>query len=98
MPSGRSEIVALVPLPVVVSPPGLRVIVQVPEEGKPFKITLPVDTVQVGCVIVPTEGGEGVELTVKVYVAVAAAQGAPRGLLVVTVMVTMLPASPAEGV
>jgi hypothetical protein len=39
--------------------------VQVPEEGKAFKITLPVDTVQVGWVIVPTEGGVGVAFTVN---------------------------------
>ena len=39
-------------MPVI--PPGL--IVQVPVEGKEFRITLPVATLQVGCVIVDTEG------------------------------------------
>jgi hypothetical protein len=29
--------------------------------GKPFKVTLPVATVQVGCVTVPTEGAVGVD-------------------------------------
>ena len=37
--------------------PGL--IIQLPA-GNPFRITLPVATAQVGCVIVPTEGAEGV--------------------------------------
>ena len=46
----------------------------------------------------PTVGGVGVALTVRVYVAVAAAQGSPRGLLVITVIVTVFPASPAAGV
>ena len=52
--------VILVPVPVLVTAPGLRVNVQVPEAGKPFKTTLPVATLQVGCVIVPTEGAVGV--------------------------------------
>lgn len=38
--------------------PGL--IVQLPE-GRSFKTTLPVATLQVGCVIVPTVGAVGVE-------------------------------------
>ena len=38
-------------------PPGL--IVQLPE-GNPLRITLPVAVAQVGWVIVPTEGAEGV--------------------------------------
>ena len=42
----------LVPVPVMA--PGL--IVQVPVEGKEFRITLPVGTLQVACVIVDTEG------------------------------------------
>ena len=36
--------------------------------------------------------------TVKLYVAVAATHGLPFGLFVVTVIVTVLPASPAAGV
>jgi len=47
--------VLLDPEPVIA--PGL--IVQVPA-GKPFKITLPVEILQVGCVIVPIVGAVGV--------------------------------------
>ena len=50
----------LVPVPVVVIPPGLSVMVHVPEEGKPLNTTLPVATLHVGCVIVPTIGAVGV--------------------------------------
>jgi hypothetical protein len=54
------EIVVLVPVPVEVIPPGLRVRVHVPVAGNPFRITLPVETVHVGDMVVPTEGAEGV--------------------------------------
>jgi hypothetical protein len=51
--------VVLVPVPVVVVPPGVLVNVHVPVAGKPFNTTLPVDRAHVGCVIVPTEGAVG---------------------------------------
>lgn len=54
------KIVVLVPVPEVITPPGVRVIVHVPVEGKPLSSTLPVDTVHVGGIIVPTTGGVGV--------------------------------------
>ena len=50
----------LVPVPVVVVPPGDLVIVHVPDAGNPFKITLPVAMAQVVCVTVPTVGAVGV--------------------------------------
>jgi hypothetical protein len=50
----------LVPLPVVVTDPGVRVSVHVPVDGSPFNTTLPVATVHVGAVIVPTTGADGV--------------------------------------
>ena len=50
--------VVLVPVPVEVVPPGVLVKVQVPVAGKPFKTTLPVATAHVGCVMLPTVGGE----------------------------------------
>ena len=42
------EIVVLVPVPVVVTPPGVRVNVHLPVAGNPSSLTLPVDTVHVG--------------------------------------------------
>jgi hypothetical protein len=53
-------IVVLVPIPVVVTDPGVLVRVQVPVDGNPLNTTLPVATVQVGWVIVPTTGAVGV--------------------------------------
>jgi hypothetical protein len=52
--------VALVPDPVVVTPPGVRVSVHEPVDGNPLNITLPVDTVHVGGVTVPATGADGV--------------------------------------
>jgi hypothetical protein len=48
VPAGNPDIVVVVPVPVVVVPPGVLVTVHVPEAGKLFKITLPVATLQVG--------------------------------------------------
>ena len=48
--------VVLVPVPVLVAPPGLRVRVQVPVEGSPVSCTLPVAVPQSGWVMVPREG------------------------------------------
>ena len=52
--------VELVPVPVIVVPPGLLVKVHVPVAGNPFKTTLPVARAQVGCAIVPTVGAVGI--------------------------------------
>lgn len=98
MPSGRSVTVVLVPVPVLVTLSGLRVRVHVPEDGKPFNTTLPVATSHVGWVIVPTTGAPGMVLTVNEYVSDFAEQGGPSGLSVVTVIVTISPASAAAGV
>jgi hypothetical protein len=57
-----------------------------------------VATVHEGCVTVPITGACGRATTLNEKVAVAASQGNPRGLLVVTVIVTVLPASPVAGV
>ena len=51
--------VVLTPVPVVLTPSGVRVKVHVPVLGKPFKTTLPVETVQFGGVTVPTKGALG---------------------------------------
>jgi len=53
-------IVMAVPEPEVVTAPGDIVIVQVPDEGRPLRGTLPVGMLQVGWIIVPTTGVEGV--------------------------------------
>ena len=98
VPPGSPETKALVPVPVVVIPPGVRVRVQVPTGGKPFKITPPVATVHVGCVMLPITGADKLGLTLRVYIAVAEVHGVPRILLVVTFMVIVLPASAATGV
>jgi hypothetical protein len=55
VPGAKLLTVVLVPDPAI--PPGL--IVQLPEEGKPFNTTLPVETAHVGCVIVPIVGALG---------------------------------------
>jgi uncharacterized protein YbjT (DUF2867 family) len=55
VPAARPGMVRFVPVPAIA--PGLTV--QFPA-GKPPKITLPVATAQVGCVIMPTVGAEGV--------------------------------------
>ena len=53
-------IVVVVPAPVVVIPPGVLVKVQVPDDGKPLNTRLPVETLHVGCVMIPTVGAVGV--------------------------------------
>jgi hypothetical protein len=60
IPPARFDIVRLVPVPVVVAAPGKRVITQVPVDGNPLKTTLPVGRANVGWVIVPITGAEGV--------------------------------------
>jgi hypothetical protein len=55
VPVAKPEIVVLVPVPAI--DPGLMV--QLPD-GNPDKITLPVVTAHVGCVMVPTVGAAGV--------------------------------------
>jgi hypothetical protein len=42
------------------SVPGYLINVHVPDEGKPDKTTLPVDKMQVGAVIAPTNGAGGI--------------------------------------
>ena len=55
VPATRPDMVVLMPVPKIA--PGL--IVQFPA-GKPFNTTLPVESEQVGCVIVPGIGADGV--------------------------------------
>ena len=60
MPVGRPGIVVLVPLPDVVTEPGVLVNVQLPLDGNPLSNTLPVASVHIGWVMVPTTGAVGV--------------------------------------
>ena len=48
VPAASNKIVELVPVPVVVVPPGERVRVHVPFAGNPLKTTLPVAKAQLG--------------------------------------------------
>jgi hypothetical protein len=52
--------VFVVPDPLTVWFTGRSVSSQFHDDGSPLKATLPVDTAQVGCVIVPITGGVGV--------------------------------------
>jgi hypothetical protein len=97
VPAPRPLIVVLVPVPVVITFPGDRVSVHVPDDGNPLRTTLPVATEHVGWVTVPTEGAVGGDSTVRVKVAWAGKQK-PRILSVVSVIVTILPKSPEAGV
>ena len=65
VPGVKPETVVLVPVPSVVTFPGVRVSVQVPVDGNPLRITLPVGTRHDGCVMVPTTGAGGMPLTVR---------------------------------
>ena len=87
-----------VPLPVNVTLSGFLVRVQVPVAGNPPTVTPPVGIRQSGCTVLLSTGAPGRAPTVREYVAVAAEQGEPRGLLVVMVIVIIFPASDTTGV
>ena len=83
MPADRLLIVVLVPVPVVVVPPGVLVNVHVPVEGSPFSTTLPVDTVQVGWLRVPATGAVGVDGCASMAIVLEAAEIHPAALVTV---------------
>lgn len=60
VPAVSPEIVVAVPLPLVVTAPGIRVIVQFPVAGSPLIAVEPVATEHVGCVMTPITGADGV--------------------------------------
>ena len=66
VPASRSEIVVLVPEPVIATPPGVRVSAQAPLDGNPLNTTLPVCFEHVILVTVPTTGAERLEAIVNV--------------------------------
>lgn len=59
MAAGKPLNTAVVEEPVMLKPPGCAITVHA-AFGKPLRSTLPVDTLQVGGVIVPTTGAVGV--------------------------------------
>jgi len=69
----------LVPVPVIA--PGLMV--QVPDAGKPPNMTLPVETVQVGCVMVPTAGAAGVDRCALITTSAETGEMHPAALVTV---------------
>lgn len=52
--------VTLIPVPLVLMVPGYRVSTHPPVEGRPNRVTLPVDDMHDGGTIVPFNGGPGV--------------------------------------
>jgi hypothetical protein len=75
--------VVLVPVPDVVTAPGVRVNVHVPVPGKPLSATLPVTTVQAGCVMVPATGAVGVAGCAFIITSDDDAEVQPSGLVTV---------------
>jgi hypothetical protein len=73
------ETLVLIPVPDIA--PGF--IVQIPLDGKPLNTTLPVDTAQVGWVIVPTVGAEGVTGCVLIRTLEDAEETHPAALVTV---------------
>lgn len=59
VPANIVEIVVVVPVPVINTPSGFLVMVQVSVPGKPLKTALPVEIEQVGWETVPITGAEG---------------------------------------
>jgi len=70
---------------VVVVPPGDLVSVHVPVAGNPDKTTLPVATLQVGWVMVPRIGADGVEAWVLMTTSADAGEIQPEALVTVKV-------------
>ena len=66
VPPGRLNIVLLVPVPEVNTPPGYLINVQMPEDGKLFSTTLPVDREHVGEVMFNTVGATGVTVWAEI--------------------------------
>jgi hypothetical protein len=87
VPAGIPDTVELVSVPVLVVPPGVLVNVQVPVAGNPLKTALPVATVQVGCVIVPTVGAVGVDGCILITTLPDAGEVHPEALVTVKVCV-----------
>ena len=86
VPGERPEIVVLIPVPVIV-PPGYLVNVQGPVAGNPDKETVPVGISQVGWIIAPTIGADGVAGAVLIRIFVVGGDVHPAALVTVKVYV-----------
>ena len=86
VPPAKPDIVAVVPVPVVVPPFQFKV--QVPVEGKPLNTTEPVGTAQEGCKLIAAVGGVG--FVVFCVIAIAAVLEQPFAPVTVTVYVAGL--------
>ena len=87
VPEDKPDTVVVAPVPVLVTAPGLRVNVQVPTDGKPLNVTLPVAKAQLGCVIVPTTGVLGVEGCELIATSALATDTQPSAFITVNVYV-----------
>ena len=85
VPVGTVEITVVVPVPLYVIPPGVRVTVQLPVAGNPLSAILPVDNRQVGWVTIPTTGAEGVAGCVLITAMADAGEMQPEVLVTVKV-------------
>ena len=83
-----------VPVPRLVPPVEAAYQLIIPAEAVAPRVAVPVPQMLTGVVPVIV----GTAITVRVYIAVAAAHGAPDGLSVVTVMITVFPTSASDGV
>ena len=85
IPEANREMVELVPVPVVVIPPGDLVRVHVLVAGNPDKLTLPVEMAQVGWVVVPRMGAVGVAGWVLITTLADAGEIHPEALVTMKV-------------
>ena len=83
-PGAKLVIVPVVPVLVNV-PDGFPVTVHVPEEGKPFRLTEPVEVAHVGCVTVPRTGVVGAPGAALIVTEVVAVDTHPLALATVNV-------------
>ena len=85
MPADKPLKVPVVPVPVVVEPPGDAVTVQLPPAGKPLNATLPVATAHVVWVTDPVLGADGVAGCVFIVTELDAPDVHPAALVTVNV-------------
>lgn len=85
VPAWRPAIEVEIPVPVVEMLPGALVSVHVPDEGRPFRVIVPVDTVHDGWIIFPATGAAGVTGCSLMVTPVDAAEIQPDSFVTVNV-------------